>query len=298
MRSFGMIASVLFALAVFASVPASSRASLTLTTGIGATHAGNLVTNGSFENGAPADGTANWTYWATGSTQGPVVVPPGWSSSGAPQTYALWGNDGPPNYHINFSAILPDGRIGIYFGNGAPVFVSQPPTFNANATVSFPAAPSFTNNFTNNVPSILKQTIPTDVNVAPSYKLSFWVSGEDAGGFSTPFGGLGIFGLRVSNVLAGDPIQWLSVPDSVSGPLGSSHLFEYTFTPLNPLVPVTLEFINWGHFDLSFYGGTNFTTELVLDDVIVNTVVPEPASIVAFTGIAILLTRRRRARAS
>lgn len=29
---------------------------------------------------------------------------------------------------------------------------------------------------------------------------------------------------------------------------------------------VDVNFINWGHFDLSPYGGSNFTTELVLDE--------------------------------
>src|SRR4051812_13347198 len=120
MRSFRNTAPLVVgavALGAFVSAASTARATLTLSSGIGATHAGNLVTNGSFENAAPADGTANWTYWATGSAQGPVVVPPGWTSSGASSTYAFWGNDGSPNYHTNFSAILPDGRTGVYFGN-------------------------------------------------------------------------------------------------------------------------------------------------------------------------------------
>ena len=58
---------------------------------------------------------------------------------------------------------------------------------------------------------------------------------------------------------------------------GVSHLYEFSFTPLNPLLPVDINFINWGHFDLSAYGGSNFTTELVLDDVIINAV-PEPGT--------------------
>jgi len=299
MRGSALKLASLRALAV-AAIIAGSRSSfgaLTLGSGLGTTHAGNLVTNGSFENGAPADGTSNWTYWASGTSNTPLIVPPGWTSSGAPANYALWGNDGSPNYHMNFSAILPDGRIGMYFGNGAPVLVNQPPTFHPDGTVTFPNAPTFTNNFSGNVPVILKQTIPTNTNVAPSYKFSFWVSGEDAGGFTTPFGGLGIFGMRASNVLIGDPIQWLAVPESVTGAFGSSHLFEYTFTPLNSSLPVTLEFINWGHFDLSAYGGTNFTTELVLDDVIVNAVVPEPATTLVLMGpsvLAVTLRPRRR----
>ena len=55
-----------------------------------ATPAGNLVTNGSFEAGAPAPGAANLVYWATGTTNLPFSSPPGWVSQGAPDNYALW----------------------------------------------------------------------------------------------------------------------------------------------------------------------------------------------------------------
>ncbi len=107
----------------------------------------------------------------------------------------------------------------------------------------------------------------------------------------------GIFGLQVTNVLSGDPIQWLTVPNGVGNSFGVSHLYEFSFTPLNPLQPVDINFINWGHFDLSAYGGSNFTTELVLDDVIINAV-PEPASIVlaafGFVGLAAWHWRRKR----
>ena len=58
----------------------------------------------------------------------------------------------------------------------------------------------------------------------------------------------------------------------------------------------SIEFNSYRHFDLNPFGGA-FTTELVLDDVIINTVVPEPACIAGVAAGAVLLIRRRRARA-
>src|SRR4029079_5023854 len=85
MRGSALKLASLRALAVAAIIAGSrsSFASLTLGSGLGTTHAGNLVTNGSFENGAPADGTSNWTYWATGTSHTPLLVPPGRASSRA-----------------------------------------------------------------------------------------------------------------------------------------------------------------------------------------------------------------------
>jgi hypothetical protein len=269
-----------------------SHASLVLTSGLGTTHAGNLVVNGSFETGAPPSGSANQLYWATGTTLTPFAVPPGWSSSGGASAYASWGNDATLPQSFHGSDAIPDGNVAMYFGNGAPVFVSQPPTFNANGSVSFPSPPSFTL-FFSPVPVILEQTINTPATPAPSYELSFWVSGENAASGQT-FAERGIFGLQVTNVLPGDPIQFLTVPNGINNGFGTSHLYEFTFTPLNPLLPVDVRFINWGHFDLSPYGMSNFTTELVMDDVIVNAV-PEPGTLLLLgAGVAAIAVGARR----
>lgn len=270
----------------------SASASLTLLSGPQqGVHVGNLVVNGSFEVGAPApNGPVN--YWATGTTNTPFGVPGGWSSSGAPATYAYWGSTGSGPYYTNFGAALPDGQSGLYFGN-LFTSVDQTPVWNANGTVSFANPPTFTPTY--GVPAVLSQTVPTDLNPSPAYLLSFWVSGEDAQFGQWPDG---VFGLRVTNVLPGDPIQYLTTPGGQSS-LGSSIRFEYQFTPINPLLPVTIEFINWGHLNAWLDPNSGavtqmpMTSELVLDDVIVN-MVPAPGAAMVLGAGALLAARRRR----
>lgn len=245
-----------------------------------ATHAGNLVVNGSFETGAPAPGLANLVYWASGTTNSPFAVPPGWTSSGQSASYAYWGSDG-AGLGVNFSAPLPDGQAGLYFGNGI-TSVDQAPTYGANGVVTWGSPPVFTPGYGG--PVTLSQVVHTELSPAASYLLNFWVSGEDAVNF--PGWGEGVFGLRVTNVLAGDPIQYFAIPSDTSA--NPSRRFEFSFVPLNPLAPVLIEFINWGHINSPI----PFVTELVLDDVIVNAV-PEPASAVMFAAGLLLIGRRR-----
>lgn len=276
------------AIAALLAAASSASAALTLLSGpqIG-TQVGNLVTNGSFEIGAPAP-NGPITFWATGTANLPFSVPAGWSSSGDTQTYAYWGGNGVGPYTLAGSANLPDGSAGMYFGNGAGAQVSQPPTFNPNGNVTFPNAPILTAAFPQTCN--LWQSVPTNTNIAPSYILSFWASGEGAGSSAGPGIDPGIFGLRVTNVLPGDPIQYLTVPGSSLG----QQRYEYQFTPINPFAPVTVEFINWGHFDLTPWGGPGFTTELVLDDVIVNTYIPTPGALALFGVTVGAMSRRRR----
>ena len=213
-----------------------ARASLTLASGLGTTHAGNLVSNGSFETGAPPNGMANTVYWATGTALSPFAVPPGWTSSGATSSYALWGNDATVPQSIQGSDGLPDGDAALYFGNGAPVFVNQRADVSSQWHGDVCSAPAFTTIYAN-VPVILNQTINTPASPSPSYDFSFWISGEGAVN-GQQFAERGIFGLQVTNVLPGDPIQYLTVPNGIGNGFGVSHLYEYTFTPLNPLLPV------------------------------------------------------------
>lgn len=278
-------------LLVVSSLPAYGA--MTLLSGpSSATHVGNLVTNGSFEIGAPAPGPANYVYWATGTAYTPYAVPAGWSASGSANNYAKWGSDGPSPVQLLGSDVLPDGQAGLYFGNYAGATSSLPPTFQPDGTVTFPGTPTMTAPKGN--PVQLWQTVATHLTPAPSYLFSFWVSGEWSG--QTP-GGIpdGIFGLKVTNVLPGDPMQFLAVPgNSVLSTLGMSHRFDYSLVPLNPLAPITIEFVNWGHFDLLQWGGSAFTTELVLDDVIINAV-PEPAGLGLLCLGGLALVRKRPA---
>lgn len=263
----------------------AARASMTLLTGPStATHVGNLVTNGSFESGAPAPGTT--VFWATGTTQTPFAVPAGWSSSGAPGSYAMWGSDPGSPIRLRVSDVLPDGQNGMYFGNGGAT-TNLAPVFHANGLVTFAGIPTLTAPM--GAPVTLSQSVPTNATPAPAYLFSFWASGEFAGsGSGAP---TGIFGLRVTNVIAGDPMQYFEVP---GGPPSTpaSRRFDYNLVPLNPLLPITVEFWNWGHFDLSPFGGSVFTSELVIDDVIVNAL-PEPASLAFLFLGGIAMIRRR-----
>mgnify|MGYP005834696939 CR=1 FL=1 len=258
------------------------------------THVGNLVVNGSFEIGAPLPGPANYVFWATGTTNVPFGVPLGWTTFGPPSNYAYWGSDGlvPPS-GLAQSDILPDGQAAVYFGNNATL-VSLPPVFLPTREVTFASAPVFSP--MTGGPVVLRQTVPTHLSPAPSYLLSFWVSGE-AASLALPTIGDGLFGLRVTNVLAGDPIQYFAVPSgSPLGLYGASTRYEFLMTPLNPSLPIDIEFYNWGHLDLSPFGGPG-ATEIVLDDVIVNPV-PEPSTWALFATAAAVglygFARRRR----
>jgi len=270
------------------------KASLTLV-GAGNYAGVNLVNNGSFEIGHPGPGNANYQMWAVGSAGTPFLSIPGWNGTGQPSTYAVWGSDqtsGP--FHTEASDVLPDGQIGVYFGNGGFLpgqqnTVNLAPTFNPDFTVSFSGSPTF--NVFYGGPAVLAQTIPTQLNPAPLYGLSFWASGEGAQFNTSDI--RGIFALRVSNTLPGDPLLYLWVPPG-GGPIGASHVYQFEFTPLNPLQPVTVEFINYGHLDLSAYGGAFFTTELVLDDVrVVGLPEPSPFALLAAGTIMARLVLRR-----
>lgn len=262
----------------------SAHASLSLLSGPQqGTHVGNLVTNGSFETGAPPSNSS--VYWANGTGLTPFATPPGWTSSGSANAYAYWGGTGAGPYQTALSDSLPDGQNALYFGNNF-TNIDKTPTWHANGTVTFSGSPTFSPVYGS--PVTLSQTI--SLAPAPSYILSFWASGENAGFASWADG---IFGLRITNVLAGDPIQYLACPGGQSG-LGASHRFEFQFSLLNPLAPVTIEFINWGHLkqwpDPSGNPTGAFTSELVLDDVIINAV-PAPG-VASAAVVALALTTR------
>lgn len=243
----------------------------------------NLVVNGSFEAGAPIYGQQ--IPWAVGPTGGPNI-PPGWNASGTASTYATWGSDGIAGQGIRSSDVLPHGQSGLYFGN---LFtdVSTAPIHQPDGRVTFGGTPVFTPQF--GAPVILSQTVNTQLSPAPSYQMTFWVSGEDAvqnSGWVE-----GVMGFRMTNVLPGDPIQYLTIPSGSSSQI--SRLFAYDFVPINPLLPCTIEFINWGHVVTIAGNNSPFTSELVLDDVIINAV-PTPGAAGLAALAALTVGRRRR----
>ncbi len=271
--------------AILAALASSSFAGLTLLPAgpqIG-THAGNLVATGSFEAGPPGA----VVLWATGTSGTPYVPIPNWTSSGVAANYARWGHDSVAPLNIAGSADIPDGVKALYFGNGQGAHVNVAPNFQSDGEVTFATAPIVTTSI--GAPVTLAQTINTHLSVAPSYILSFWVSGEGASG-----GGAydGIFGLRVTNTQLGDPMRYFTVPaGGALTTIGDQRRFEFSFTPINPAAPVSIEFYNWGHFNLGPFG-LGGTTELVLDDVIVNPVPAPGFGVLALAG-GVLAGRRR-----
>ena len=113
----------------------ASAATLTLDTGLGLIHPGNLVTNGSFEN--QASGTT-FHYWATGTLLNPYEPIDNWTSIGGIDAYALRIN-GPTTAG---SDTIPDGDYGIYFGNQFASSISETPTFQPNGRVQFTTTPT------------------------------------------------------------------------------------------------------------------------------------------------------------
>jgi hypothetical protein len=269
----------------------AAQASLTLVGSGNYPSAGNLVVNGSFENGHPGPGGINQRHWAAGTSLTPFLLIPGWTGLGQPGTYAMWGSDQPVGpFTARSSDYLPDGQTGVYFGNGGAQ-VNLAPAFNPDFSVSFAGNPVFT--VFMGGPATLSQTVPTHLNPAPKYGLSFWASGEGAL-YGNP-NDTGLFGLKVSNTLPGDPTLYFQVPPGPGGAIGASHVYRFELVPLNPLLPVTVEFINFGHLDLTPFGGTG-TTELVIDDVRL-VAVPEPGALaLAGGGLVFLLYRLRRRR--
>ena len=63
--------------------------------------------------GRPAD----WSAAAGGTASTPFSSPTGWTTSGASQSYASWGNDGTPAQGLKSSDALPDGNARVIEGD-------------------------------------------------------------------------------------------------------------------------------------------------------------------------------------
>lgn len=239
----------------------------------------NLLVNGSFELPGSGPGSLQ-PNWVAGSSAY-VATPPGWTSSGSVSSYGVWGNDGPGAPRLRNSDVLPHGRNALYFGNGQTAVPLSMPIYNPSGEVTFAGTPGVVSGPAFPSPVVLQQTV--SLPAAPSYILSFWASGEGSG-FGLPGPPDGIFGMSLTNTDPGDPTRYFAAPQF------GSRRYEFSFTTLNPSLPVTLQFSNWGH--LSIGGGT---TELVLDDVIINAVpAPSAAVVLALGGWVASAGRRRR----
>lgn len=239
-------------------------------------HFGNLITNGSFE--ADNGFAANGSYWATGTTLTPTMSLTGWTASGVSQSYARWGSDF--GGILQGSAPIPHGASALYFGGGIGVGVSPFPTINpVTGITTFSSAPTITPKPTT-APVTLSQTL-TGLSTSTQYRLDFWASGEHAN--TGVFQQLGFFGLDIT----GENTLYFASPTG-NGPLGQSQRYYVYFTPSSSTVSLT--FTNWGHF---FNGNGDLSTEVVLDDVILNPV-PEPATLASLATALVLLRKRRR----
>lgn len=238
----------------------------------------NLILNGSFE--ADEGFAPNHAYWATGTTLLPTMSLTSWQASGQVGTYAEWGNDG--DGRERGSDFIPHGREALYFGGGIMGTPSVLPTYHADGTVTFASTPVFTPKPTS-APVTLSQTV-SGLSIGQNYLLDFWASSEFAG--VAPFTADGFFGLDIT----GESQMYFTCPQG-TGALGASQRYYVMFKPTASTETIT--FTNWGHYS----GPGGLSTELVLDDVILNKTetTPEPASMAAIGLAAIGLLRRRRA---
>lgn len=294
----------LAAAAAWFALPASAAV---LSVGSGDAVLGNrptsLIVNGSFEhsgwvaNGADT-GATSWVLAGTGTTLngGLVSVPAAWTTSGDTLNYGVWGNDStanPSGTGLRGSAPLPDGSLGIYMGNQS-VLASLPPTFLPSGEITFPGTPLYTHipPVGYNAPFRIEQTV-SGLDPSATYRLDFWLSGEDAaaGGFV----GAGLLELDIT----GEPPIYLAVPYSpADSQLGDSQRYYVEFQPSGSAV--TLGFLNHGHL---IPGQNGIHTEAVLDDVILNRLageefVPEPGTLALGGGVTALAFLGHRWRAT
>ncbi len=256
--------------AVVGLVATNSLATLTITTGdvLTGNRPSNLLVNGSFETGNSGSNVG----WTPGSHIGgypgtEVAAIPGWTSSYPDGAYGWWGP-------LGFAgAPSPDGNNSVYFGNSFNT-VGASGSIASNGVITFSTTPTFANR---PAPVTLSQTV-TGLNTSLSHHLDFWVSGEDnMGGFS----GTGLFGLEIT----GEGLTYLLLP-AASNSFGASQRYYVDFVPSSSTIDI--KFINWGH--VTDLGGTS--TELVLDDVILNVPAPSSVGLLAVGGLAAM--RRRR----
>lgn len=202
----------------------------------------------------------------------PTKSMPGWTfSGGGAQSYGLWipGTSaavGPwPN---GLSQWGPHGSKNgasnpqLYFGNSEGWSISPTQAnagFTAQGVTQTPltwtpgGASSVSNNFVDGLPLTAEQTITT--TAGSTYCLSFWIGHEEFGGSGRPDG--------IARVqIGGYDDVYFKVP-TLNGAAGERW---YTFQFDARSSSTRLAFSSWGHLG----SGGSASTELVLDDVVVN----------------------------
>ncbi|TDI68982.1 MAG: IPTL-CTERM sorting domain-containing protein [Bacteroidetes bacterium] len=157
------------------------------------------------------------------------------------------------------------------------------PQYMSNGEVAFTSPPTITL-FPDYGPDpfSISQTV-TGLVPGGVYRMSFWVSGEWSNlGFATSTNGTtagdGIMGVQIE----GYDLLYLAIPAGNSAePVGAPHVFGteefhvYTLEFQATDTDMDISFINWAHFDHTLHtiGWTRGqTTELIMDDVIINAV--------------------------
>ncbi len=260
----------------------------------------NLVFNGSFEEphlvgaslfgiltGVDGDG---YFFLSAGASLRlpPHALPDGWTTSGGGiDTYARWGN--------NYNAVLDfpvagqawssteiHGERSVYLGNQTPSEISETPQYMSNGEVAFTSPPTITlRPIYGPDPFRISQTV-TGLVPGGVYRMSFWVSGEWSNlgyaAINETTAGDGIVGVQIE----GYDLLYLAIPaGNAPEPVGAPHVFGtdefhvYTLEFQATDTDMDISFINWGHFAST--GGTigwtrGQTTELIMDDVIINAV--------------------------
>ncbi|MGB2692970.1 MAG: IPTL-CTERM sorting domain-containing protein [Thermodesulfobacteriota bacterium] len=262
----------------------------------------NLVINGSFEephldNGSTFDGFLpgvdgdGYYFLSPITVEIPIAQPDGWTTSGGGMlTYARWGNNinalpsaGLPVAGQAWSSTEIHGERSVYLGNFTPQEVSETPEYMPNGEVVFSSPPTITlrPEYGPN-PFGISQNV-TGLVPGGIYRISFWVSGEwsNLGFASSPNGataGDGIVGVKIESY----DLLYLAIPAGNSAePVGAPHVFGteefhvYTLEFEATDTDMDISFLNWGHFDSTdgTIGWTRGqTTELIMDDVIINAV--------------------------
>lgn len=235
------------------------------------TYPANLVQNGSFEDNPVGDCGG---YWASATNNTPMITIPNWTDTGGgTATYATLACGGNHQPATNYDAVN-----YIYFGNGVPAIIDQDPATitPTNGQYIFPTLPVLGIDPTRPEYGTKGIALNQDLTLTAGnkYQISFWASGEESNTGKT-YASDGIFEFAISGF---DPV-YLATPK-----LGST---VYTFEFIAPESTVNIKFTNWGHFTIGTSGWNfppapdlkGYTTELILDDVIVNEVPNNPPTL-------------------